>query len=110
MSEGGFALFGQQLLNGLTIGMVYALIALGYTMVYGIAQLINFAHGEVFMVGAYLGLFAYTTLLPLFGVTSHSTLDVLFIFIFSMAAAAFLGVLIERFAYRPLRQAPRLAP
>ncbi len=104
------SVFLQQIVNGLTIGMIYALIALGYTMVYGIAQLINFAHGEVFMVGAYLGFFAYSLLLPLFGVTSYSLLDVIFIFIFSMAVTALLGVVIERFAYRPLRQAPRLAP
>ncbi len=89
----------QQLINGLTIGMIYALIALGYTMVYGIIQLINFAHGEVFMVGAYLGL----TALLLF----HQPV---FVFIAAVAGTALLGFIVERFGYRPLRDAPRLAP
>ncbi len=102
--------FLQQLVNGLTIGMIYTLIALGYTMVYGIAQLINFAHGDVFMVGAYLGLFAYTTLLPLCAVATHSAAGIALIFLISMGLSALLGVLIERFAYQPLRSAPRLAP
>lgn len=103
-------IFLQQLVNGLTIGMIYALIALGYTMVYGIAQLINFAHGDVFMVGAYLGLFAYTLFMPHLSGGGHSLLGVFLIFIFSMSLSGALGVLIERFAYRPLRNAPRLAP
>ena len=100
-------LFLQQLLNGLTIGMIYALIALGYTMVYGILQLINFAHGEVFMVGGYLALTAIgittslVTGLPAWGV-------IIFVFLFSMAGAAILGAGIERLAYRPLRTSPRL--
>jgi len=103
-------IFLQQLVNGLTIGMIYALIALGYTMVYGIAQLINFAHGDVFMVGAYLGLLAYAIFMPLLSAHGHSVVGVLLIFIFSMSLSGALGVLIERFAYRPLRNAPRLAP
>jgi len=103
-------IFLQQLVNGLTIGMIYALIALGYTMVYGIAQLINFAHGDVFMVGAYLGLFAYSVFMPLLSGNGHSVIGVFLIFIFSMSLSGALGVLIERFAYRPLRNAPRLAP
>lgn len=106
----GADIFFQQLVNGLTIGMIYALIALGYTMVYGIAQLINFAHGEVFMVGAYLGLLAYSILktLPI----GQDGLFLLLppIFVFSMTLTALLGYAIERFAYRPLRHAPRLAP
>ena len=102
--------FFQQIVNGLTIGMIYTLIALGYTMVYGIAQLINFAHGDVFMVGAYLGLFAYTTLLPLCAVATHSAAGIALIFLIAMGLSALLGVLIERFAYQPLRSAPRLAP
>ena len=89
----------QQLINGLTIGMIYALIALGYTMVYGILGLINFAHGEIFMVGAYLGLSAL-----LVSDQPHS------VFILSLIGTGILGLLIERFAYRPLRDAPRLAP
>ncbi len=102
--------FLQQLVNGLTIGMIYALIALGYTMVYGIAQLINFAHGEVFMVGAYFGLFAYSILTPLLSSPGSATLGVFLVFLFAMTLSALLGVVIERFAYRPLRHAPRLAP
>ena len=102
--------FLQQLINGLTIGMIYALIALGYTLVYGIVQLINFAHGEIFMVGAYLGLVAYT-ILAAFGLNLGGAVFTLPpLFLFAMFGTAFLGRTIERFAYRPLRQAPRLAP
>ena len=102
--------FFQQLVNGLTIGMIYALIALGYTIVYGILQLINFAHGEVFMVGAYLGLLAILGLqkLPLGPAGPFFLLPP--VFLFAMAGTSLLGITIERFAYRPLRQAPRLAP
>lgn len=94
----------QQIINGLTIGMVYGLIALGYTMIYGIIQLINFAHGEVFMVGAYLGL---TVLL----FVSHFSppICILAMFIFAMFGCGLLGITMERVAYRPLRNAPRLA-
>ncbi len=106
----GSDIFFQQLVNGITIGMIYALIALGYTIVYGIAQLINFAHGEVFMVGAYMGLLAYSILktLPI----AHEGMFLFLppIIIFSMTVTALLGYTIERFAYRPLRNAPRLAP
>lgn len=101
-------LFLQQLLNGLTIGSVYALIALGYTMVYGIIQLINFAHGEVFMVGAYLGLMV----LAVSGVTcagSHAVGWLLLMIAVSGMGCAFLGLLVERVAYRPLRNAPKLS-
>ena len=95
----------QQLLNGLTIGAVYALIALGYTMVYGILQMINFAHGEVFMIGAYVGL----SVLLLGGPGSGG----LFWLIAALAAAAgaccLLGLAMERVAYRPLRAAPKLS-
>lgn len=102
--------FLQQLVNGLTIGMIYALIALGYTMVYGIVQLINFAHGEVFMVGAYLGLVAYGIFHPILGGAHQVFWLILAVIIFSIAGTALLGMIIERFAYRPLRNAPRLAP
>lgn len=102
--------FLQQLINGLTIGMIYALIALGYTMVYGIAQLINFAHGEVFMVGAYLGLLANLVLQKFFPNSPETIFLVTVVFLFSMAGTGLLGVIIEKFAYRPLRNAPRLAP
>lgn len=114
-------LFIQQLANGLTIGAIYALIALGYTMVYGVIQLINFAHGEVFMVGAYLAL----TILSALGVVHPAGGFVLagllgICLTVSMAGCGLLGVGIERVAYRPLRprpaesagqngQAPRLA-
>ena len=101
--------FVQQLANGLTIGAVYALIALGYTMVYGVIQLINFAHGEVFMVGAYVAL---TVCLVLGVATSMAgwPLVAMLVACFAVAAAgcALLGVAVERLASRPLRQAPRL--
>lgn len=100
----------QQIINGLTIGMIYALIALGYTMVYGIVQLINFAHGEVFMVGAYLGLLFYVTAHQIFPAFTQTPLGVAVIFLFVMMGTGLLGVIIERFAYKPLRRAPRLAP
>lgn len=98
--------FFQQLVNGLTIGMIYALIALGYTMVYGIAQLINFAHGEIFMVGAYIGLLIHSILNPI----SNSSWMFIPVFSLTMMLTALIGYGIERFAYRPLREAPRLAP
>jgi branched-chain amino acid transport system permease protein len=94
-------IFLQQLINGLSLGSIYALIALGYTMVYGIVMLINFAHGDILMVGAYAGYFV----LSRFGLTPLSLAGA---FAFSMFLCACLGVAIERFAYRPLRGAPRL--
>ncbi len=100
-------LFLQQLLNGLTIGMVYALIALGYTMVYGVIQLINFAHGEIFMVGAYLSLTAITISLSMFPGAPFWLL-LIFLFIFSMLGASLLGAAIEKVAYKPLRGSPKL--
>ena len=103
-------IFLQQVVNGLTIGMIYALIALGYTMVYGIAQLINFAHGEVFMVGAYFGLVAQGLAARFFPQSAAFCCITPFVFLFAMAGTALLGIGIERFAYRPLRNAPRLAP
>lgn len=102
--------FFQQLINGVTIGMIYALIALGYTMVYGIAQLINFAHGEVFMVGAYLGLLFFTLFQRLIPGLEGSVFSLPLVIACVMASTALLGVLIERLAYKPLRNAPRLAP
>ncbi|HWR10024.1 branched-chain amino acid ABC transporter permease [Sporomusa sp.] len=91
--------FGQQLINGISLGSIYALIALGYTMVYGIIRLINFAHGDIYMVGAYAGFFATSVL-------KFSFVPAL---IFSMAAAAVIGMAIEKIAYRPLRSAPKIA-
>lgn len=102
----------QQLLNGLALGFVYALIALGYTMVYGIVRLINFAHGDVFMVGAFIG---YFTLRALAGVVIVGVpwANGLILFVLSMLAAmvvcTILNIVIERIAYKPLRDAPRIA-
>ncbi|MDR3333554.1 MAG: branched-chain amino acid ABC transporter permease [Treponema sp.] len=94
-------MFIQQVINGISLGSIYALIALGYTMVYGIVMLINFAHGDILMVGAYGGYFVLSWL----GV---SPLSLILAFVFAMALCGALGVFIERFAYRPLRNAPRL--
>jgi branched-chain amino acid transport system permease protein len=103
-------MFTQQLINGLALGAVYALIALGYTMVYGILQLINFAHGEVYMIGAYLGIIVLSALTYL-GLTAYSlTLSLLVTVLVSMAFCAVYGAAIERIAYRPLRNATKLAP
>ncbi len=93
--------FVQQLINGLTIGSIYALIALGYTMVYGILRLINFAHGDIYMVGAYAG-FVLANALG-FG-ASPSIFSFIVVLLGSMIIAAIIGVLIERFAYRPVRK------
>ena len=99
-------LFLQQILNGLTIGAVYALIALGYTMVYGIIQLINFAHGEVFMVGSYMGL----TVFLLAGTIGSGGVGGLLLALCTAAVGcSLLGLAVERVAYRPLRQAPKLS-
>lgn len=103
-------MFTQQLINGLALGAVYALIALGYTMVYGILQLINFAHGEVYMLGAYLGIIVFG-ILTTFGLPAVSlTLTLLVTVLVSMAFCAMYGAAIERIAYRPLRNASKLAP
>src|SRR5690554_6294647 len=91
--------FAQQIVNALQLGSIYALIALGYTLVYGVLRLINFAHGDIFMVGAFVSFFAAAIL----GLPFVPTL------LLSMAATALLGVLIERLAYRPLRNAPRVS-
>jgi branched-chain amino acid transport system permease protein len=91
--------FVQQLVNGVSLGSIYALIALGYTMVYGIVKLINFAHGDVFMVGAFIGFYSITFL--------H--LNFFLALIISMVFCALFGVLIERIAYKPLRNATRIA-
>src|ERR671914_759354 len=102
--------FVQQLVNGLTLGSVYALLALGYSIVYGILKLLNFAHGEVYMMGAFMG---YFTLIALGGAASPAVpvaLVLLLMFLAAGVSAGLLGVAIERFAYRPLRDAPRIAP
>jgi branched-chain amino acid transport system permease protein len=97
--------FAQQLLNGLTWGSIYALIALGYTMVYGVLKFINFAHGDVYMVGAFIAYY----LARMMSAGQHpSILAAGVIFLSAMAGCAVLGVVIERLAYRPLRRMPRL--
>ena len=97
--------FIQHIINGLAAGTIYALVALGYTMVYGVLKLINFAHGDVMMVGVYVG-YAVAFLL---GREHLGTVQgALAVFAVSLAACAFIGFVIERFAYRPLRDKPRL--
>jgi branched-chain amino acid transport system permease protein len=91
--------FLQQTINGLSIGGVYALIALGYTMVYGIIKLINFAHGEIFMFGAYVGMIA----------VMNFNMPIYLAFVIAMAVTALFGVIIERVAYKPLRKSSRTA-
>lgn len=103
-------MFLQQIANGLTVGGVYALIALGYTMVYGVLELINFAHGEVYMIGAYLGIIFFA-LFTATGLTSQSLIvSLIMTFLLSTGFCAAYGFTIERVAYRPLRDAPRLSP
>ena len=102
--------FIQLTVNGLTLGSVYALIALGYSLVYGILKLLNFAHGDVFMVGSFIG-FGMLQLLGGSGTPKVPTwLLLMIVTVVAMAGCATLGVAIERFAYRPLRDAPRIAP
>lgn len=101
-------MFFQQLVNGITLGSIYALFALGYTMVYGILLMINFAHSEIFMIGAYLGFWALS-LLPVW-VQGWTPGYFILVFAIAMMGAGLLAVTIERMAYRPLRRASRLAP
>ena len=89
----------QQIINGISLGSIYALIALGYTMVYGIIRLINFAHGEIYMLGAYIGYFCMTTF----------KLGFLPSMLIAMAICTLLGMAIEKIAYKPLRNATRIA-
>ncbi|MDJ0942850.1 MAG: branched-chain amino acid ABC transporter permease LivH [Kiloniellales bacterium] len=108
--EDTFAYFLDQLINGLTLGSIYGLIAIGYTMVYGIIGMINFAHGEIFMIGSFLALIA----ILLFGVTGSwvplALISVLLVvMVLSMLLTAVYGWTLERVAYRPLRGSPRLA-
>jgi len=110
--QGGATYFFQTMGFGLAEGGIFALVALGYTMVYGIIELINFAHGDVFTLGAFFSL----AIMPLFGLTEGKIsgaaliLPMLGLFLVTMAFCAVVNVLIERVAYRPLRHAPRLAP
>ncbi|MCD6286640.1 MAG: branched-chain amino acid ABC transporter permease [Anaerolineae bacterium] len=110
--------FVQQMLNGLQLGFIYALIALGYTMIYGIVKLINFAHGDVFMIGAFTSFYTISTFqlhrwvtwiapgLPVGIATAIGTVTVLIV---AMVVCGILAVFVERFAYRPLRNKPRIA-
>jgi branched-chain amino acid transport system permease protein len=100
----------NQVINGLTIGGIYALIALGYTLVYGILFMINFAHGEIFMFGSFGGFAALTYFVNSGFADSHPGLSIIIAFLVAMAISSVLGALLERIAYRPLRNAPRLAP
>ena len=102
------AFFLQQLINGLTLGAVYGLIAIGYTMVYGIIGMINFAHGEVYMVSAYLCAIGLA-LLSFFGIHSFPLL-IFATLVFTIVVTGVYGWAIERIAYRPLRNSTRLAP
>jgi branched-chain amino acid transport system permease protein len=100
----------QTIINGLTTGFLYALIALGYSMVYGVLKLLNFAHGDLYMVGAYIGYFVIQWFGGPTGLSIPVPLLLLIMFTLAAGGAGVLGVLIERFAYRPLRDAPRIAP
>lgn len=105
--------FLQQVINGLSYGAFYALIALGYTMVYGVLRFINFAHGDVFMIGAYCGFYLSPPLLrvceQVFGTKLAGAFGVVIVLIATMAICAALGMLIERLAYKPLRDRPKLS-
>src|SRR6266567_9105372 len=102
--------FFQELVNGVTTGALYSLVALGFSMVYGVLKLLNFAHGDLYMVGAFIGFFV----IQWFGGAAHLSIPVplllLIMFVLAAALVGGLGVAIERFAYRPLRDAPRIAP
>jgi len=108
MSESFFLEFSQQIINGLTLGSIYALIAIGYTMVYGIIGMINFAHGEIYMIGAYVGLLMITAL-GLLGLQVIPLILLLTLAISILVTSAY-GWTLERVAYRPLRGTQRLVP
>ena len=101
-------LFLQHLINGLTLGAIYGLIAIGYTMVYGIIRMINFAHGEIYMVGAFVGVTGFS-LMALMGITAVP-LALLLVLVMAIGFTAAYGWAVERVAYRPLRGSGRLAP
>jgi branched-chain amino acid transport system permease protein len=121
MVTGGGPVAAQQVANALTLGAIYALVALGYTMVYGIIELINFAHGDVFMVGTFMSLFFLSSFpepLDFLGLHLKGPIEeplvlalvMIAAFLFGMTVMGLINVTIERFAYRPLRHAPRVAP
>ncbi len=101
--------FVQQLINGLTLGAIYGLIAIGYTMVYGIIGMINFAHGDIFMLGAFIAMIVFLILLSIF-TTIHVVLFLLVMMIVAMVMTSLWNWTIERVAYKPLRGSFRLAP
>ncbi len=105
--QSSFAYFLDQLMNGLTLGSIYGLIAIGYTMVYGISGMINFAHGEIFMIGAFVSIITFM-LLGLAGIT-WVPLAIILVLIVAMLLTSIYGWTLERVAYRPLRGSPRLA-
>jgi branched-chain amino acid transport system permease protein len=102
------ALFIQQLINGISLGAIYGLIAIGYTMVYGIIGMINFAHGDVYMIGAFMALIAFL-LMGAFGIT-WIPLALALVLVIAVVLTAVYGWTVERIAYRPLRNSTRLAP
>ncbi len=106
----GWTFFLQLTINGIILGSIYALIALGYSMVYGILKLLNFAHGDVYMIGSFIGFGVLTLLGGSLSPDIPVAALVLCMFLVAMVGAGVLGVVIERFAYRPLRNAPRIAP
>jgi branched-chain amino acid transport system permease protein len=107
-AAGRMEYFLQQLINGVTLGSIYGLIAIGYTMVYGIIGMINFAHGDIFMVGAFIALIAFLALVAM-GITAVP-LALFLVLLIAMALTSLYGWTVERFAYRPLRHSFRLAP
>ncbi|MEF2145045.1 MAG: branched-chain amino acid ABC transporter permease [Desulfovibrionaceae bacterium] len=107
--DNAFTFFAQQMLNGLTLGGLYALIALGYTMVYGIIQLINFAHGEFFATGGYIGVILLSYMAGLGYMDTHPWLCIGFSLVLSMLYCAMLAMAVEKVAYKPLRHSSRLS-
>jgi len=106
----GWTFFFQLTVNGIILGSIYALIALGYSLVYGILKLLNFAHGDVYMIGSFIGFGVLTLLGGPLSPAIPVALLVLCMFVAAMLGSGVLGLAIERFAYRPLRDAPRIAP
>jgi branched-chain amino acid transport system permease protein len=106
----GWTFFLQLTVNGIILGSIYALIALGYSMVYGILKLLNFAHGDVYMIGSFIGFGVLSVMGGALSPAIPVVLLVLCMFAVAMIGSGLLGLVIERFAYRPLRNAPRIAP
>ena len=105
-----WSLFFDLTVSGVTLGSLYALIALGYSMVYGILKLLNFAHGDVYMIGAFIGYGVISAFGGSAGLSISIWLLLVVMFVVAMLGSGLLGLAIERFAYRPLREAPRIAP